>query len=229
MPPKVAKEIPTNIRYLLRQAKARQLDLEELHDGVTETAAIIDVRKQGWKSVMELAQRIRNRIGVSTQDQCGWKDSRDAFDNWRVAVEELGVWVFKEAFKNEDYCGFCVYDEKFPIIYINNSQAPQRQIFTLFHELGHLLINKAGVDFRAEPVFEGVYWQDEVFCNAFAGEFLVLETELGYTSLPEDGELEDLAKKYKVSFEVILRKFLDKRLISSEDYRSTIDRREQEF
>src|SRR3546814_17029352 len=49
------------------------------------------------------------------------------------------------AFRTDDFSGFCLYDEEFPIIYVNNSSAKTRQIFTYFHELAHLVFHTSGI------------------------------------------------------------------------------------
>ncbi len=230
LPPFITKSIPPNILYLVRKAKARQMDLEELHGGITDKAKIVTLRKTQKETAKILADRIRNETGIAMKSQTEWKDFENAFKNWRSAIENLGVWVFKEPFKNDDYCGFCVDDDHFPVIYVNNSQVPQRQIFTLFHELGHLLTGKAGVDFRSVPAFEGVYQEEEIFCNSFAGSFLVPENELNhYTSKPDDELVKDLARKYKVSFDVILRKFLDRGIIDNKTYSHMITEQTKKF
>ncbi len=231
LPPFITENIPPNIIYLVRKAKARQIDLEELHGGITDKARIATLRKKQQETAKKLAERIRNEIDISTKDQTKWKDFDSAFKNWRSAIENLGVWVFKEPFKNDDYCGFCVDDEKFPVIYVNNSQVPQRQIFTLFHELGHLLTGKAGVDFRSVPVFEDVYQEEEeIFCNSFAGSFLVPESELNhYKSRPDDELVKLLAQEYKVSFDVILRGFLDRGIIDNKTYSHMIKEQTEKF
>ena len=231
LPPFITENIPPNILYLVRKAKARQIDLEELHGGIGDKARITTLKRKQQESAEELAKRIRNEIGISTEHQTTWENFDIAFKNWRSAIEYLGIWVFKESFKNDDYCGFCVDDDRFPVIYVNNSQVPQRQIFTLFHELGHLLTSKAGVDFRSVPTtLEGAYQEEEVFCNSFAGSFLVPEDEFSrYTSVPDDEFVKNLAQRYKVSFEVILRKFLDKGIIDNKTYNSTIMDRKEKF
>ncbi len=230
LPPFITESIPPDILYLVRKAKARQMDLEELHGGITDKARIATLRRKQQETAEELAERIRNETGISTENQTRWKDFDSAFKNWRSAIENLGAWVFKEPFKNDDYCGFCVDDDKFPVIYVNNSQVLQRQIFTLFHELGHLLTGKAGVDFRSVPAFEGMYQEEEIFCNSFASSFLVPESELNhYTSKPDDQFVQTLARRYKVSFDVILRKFLDKGVIDNKTYSHMITDQVEKF
>ena len=226
LPLDTIEKMSARIRYLVRSAKARVLELYELYGGVEMTAGVINMGRKENESAIQMANRIRHHVGISLQDQVSWEDSDYALKQWRHALEGLGVWVFKDAFKSDDYCGFCVYDTRFPIIYINNSHSKQRQIFTLFHELGHLLLGKAGVDFRQVPKLSGQYQKDEVFCNAFAGAFLLPSSALrSYTSLPDDKGIEDVARKYKVSFDVVLRKFLDRKLISQTEYEKKIGAR----
>ncbi len=67
-----------------------------------------------------------------------------ALKQWRQAVEDCGVFVFKAAFKQKDISGFCLMDESLPVIYLNNSTTKTRQIFSLLHELAHLLLSING-------------------------------------------------------------------------------------
>ena len=74
------------------------------------------------------------------------------------------------------FSGFCLYDTDFPVIYVNNNKAKNRQIFTLFHELAHLLMHTGGVDTRQDDYIEyltGNNRRIEILCNQFAAEFLV--------------------------------------------------------
>lgn len=221
-------ELSPRMRYLVRLAKVKMINLEELLDSTTSNAPVIHLKSKQNETAEQLAKRIRNEIGISISTQANWNNIDTALKNWRRALENLGIWIFKDAFgkAENDYCGFCLYNERFPIIYINNSHAPQRQIFTLFHELGHLLKSVAGIDFRRTPTFTERYEKEEVFCNAFAGEFLVPKENLAqYSLLPTKEEIQYLALTYKVSFDVILRKFLDKEFIAKKTYEDIIQHR----
>jgi Zn-dependent peptidase ImmA (M78 family) len=98
-----------------------------------------------------------------------------------------------------------------------------RQIFTIFHEIGHLLFKAGGVDILEESFFNRLqvdYYAIEQVCNKFAGEFLLPAVEFK-NNCPAFNEenLIKMADAYKVSREVILRKYLDSSLISSEVYK----------
>ena len=244
LPSEIGEVTPPSIRHLVRLAKARQLDLQDLHGTAAKEARIVSLARTENENAKELATRMRAQIGVSVEDQIRWKDITSAFDSWRAALENIGVWVFKNAFKNDNYCGFCVHDHYFPVIYVNSSepklnengqntsfgQSKQRQIFTLFHELGHLLRGTAGIDFRKTPAFTGIYHEEEVFCNVFANTFLVPDEEFTeYNRLPDEFSIEELAKKYKVSFDVILHKFLNRHLVSQDVYNRMIENRSKRF
>ena len=226
--PKIfTQSFPPKIRYLVREALVKQMDLYDLHG--EGNPADIEIFKSKTKDVPQnnvktLAARVREILDVPLNEQFKWKTEDEALKQWRNKLENVGIWIFKDAFQSEDYYGFCLYDEHFPLIYLNNSIPKQRQIFTLFHEVGHLLIAKGGVDFRhdADDEFQGIYRKDETFCNAFAGELLVPDDSFPISNVPSDDQIFGFAKKYNVSREVILRKCLNRNLVTQEVYNNKV-------
>ena len=218
-------EIPPVIRLLLHKARAFQLGLSELNDGRSPAARLItrELKLRDDEPIEAAAARIREFIGVSLADQYGWRDEDTAFKAWRSAFYRVGVTVFKDAFGADEFCGFSLYDVEFPVIYVNNSNAKTRQVFTLFHELAHLLHRTSGVDmtrnFRQSlPADES---QIEVKCNQLAALILVPEEEFNLARTPgriDRSEASGLAKRFSVSREVIYRKFLDRNWIIQAEY-----------
>ena len=205
----------------------RQINLHDLHGEDYSTDIKIfksKIEDIPLNDAKKLATEVRKILDVPLNEQFGWKTEDDALKQWRNRLENVGIWIFKDAFQSEDYCGFCLYDKHFPLIYLNNSVPKQRQIFTIFHEVGHLLIAKGGVDFRnnAEHGLQGIYRQEEVFCNAFAGAFLVPDSDFPIAAVPSEKQISDCAKKYNVSREVILRKCLDRNLVTQEFYEEKV-------
>ena len=141
LPSDEALKLSPSVRYLVRSATATQMDLRDLHennfpDSFRKFIERVDIHK---RNPQILATEVRKIIGVTLQQQFGWRSEEVAIKNWRTAIENFGIWVFKRAFKDDSCCGFCLNDAHFPVIYVNNSMSKRRQIFTLFHELSHLI------------------------------------------------------------------------------------------
>ena len=218
-------KLPRRIHYMLRKAQSIQINLYELNDGQNPAENFI-LNNEFFTPDTEIsvtAQRVRDFLSISLETQISWEDSDVAFKSWRNVLEDHGVAVFKDAFRDEDFSGFCLYDAKFPLIYINNS-VKTRQIFTLFHELAHLLWKTSGVDVIDSGIREELNFDDhqvEVICNKFASEFLLPQESFevdfqGYEA--DENTATMLAERYHVSRELIYRRFLDKALITQEEY-----------
>ena len=218
-------EIPPSVRLLMHKARAFQLGLAELNGGSNPAQRLIirDLRLEQNESLQSGAARIREFLGVSLVQQFDWQNEDIALKAWRSALYGVGVAVFKDAFGTEEFCGFSLFDDEFPVIYVNNSNAKSRQIFTLFHELAHLLHRTSGVDrqgnFRHELPAEQA--DVERHCNALANAILVpaaaLTSELRVAAQPR-AEAERLAKRFSVSREVVHRNLLDRGLIEQAEY-----------
>jgi Zn-dependent peptidase ImmA (M78 family) len=218
--------LPRRIQFLLRKAKAFQVGLHELTQGRNPAERLItrDVEFTVRMSPDTMAERVRHYFGIPLDQQTAWRDADEALKEWRQALYRVGIFVFKDAFRDESFSGFSLYDEVFPIIYVNNSAAKTRQIFTLFHELGHLLFRTSGIDPLDDQYVERLPERPrhiEVLCNRFAAQFLLPETAFeaafaGHPSTERTAEM--LAGRFHVSREFIFRKFLDRDLITQEDY-----------
>jgi Zn-dependent peptidase ImmA (M78 family)/transcriptional regulator with XRE-family HTH domain len=220
------EQLPPRIRLLLRKAKAFQLNLIEMTGGVNPARRHItrDIVFDEDISITAAAQRVRRYLDISIEEQSGWPSDEAALEKWRKALQDVGVSIFKDAFKVQNYSGFCLYDDEFPLIYVNNSNAKTRQIFTLFHELAHLLFHTSGIDLLTDDFIQRLPADDrriETICNRFAAEFLVPETAFNIAfegRPPTEATAEHLADLFHVSRESIYRKFLDRNLISHAEY-----------
>lgn len=219
--------IPRTVRFFLRRGQAMQLNLGELNDGINPAGRVIsrDLKFTPTTSLNKIAAELRDYLGVSIDEQVSWKNVDVALEKWReVFATKAGVYVFKDAFHAPNYFGFCLYDTEFPVIYINNSSTKSRQIFTLFHELGHLLFQTSGIDIVDDQFINhltGVEQKIEVICNGLAAHFLVpdvvLDQMLNGVKVGR-AFASQLADHFCVSREVIYRKFLDRGLIDAGEY-----------
>jgi len=206
-----------------------QLNLEELAGNKNPAERVIFklLKLSRNDDVINSAKKVRSFLKISVEDQKSWNSTDEALDNWRSAIESSGIFVFKDAFKYDDLSGFCLYNDEFPLIYVNNSMPKTRQTFTLFHELCHLLFKLGGIDknnlkYIDEMSDEGR--QIETFCNKFASELLVpseeFDKQLKAIGKIDEAKIEHLASIFCVSREVILRKLLDKKLVTQAYYES---------
>lgn len=223
-------EIPPKIRLLLRKASSMQINLSELNDGSNPAKKLLtrDMTLNVDKKIKDVAQQLREYLNVSLEEQISWKNSEIALENWRQCLNEVGIFVFKDAFKENNYYGFCLYDNEFPIIYVNNTCSKNRQIFTIFHELAHLMFHTSGIDVINDEYIHHLADNNkkiEIVCNHFAGCFLVPDDVFNemQSNLPITRQsAEYLAEQFNVSREVIYRKYLDRGLISSGEYSSAV-------
>lgn len=230
LPEAQIERLSPRLRFLVRQARAMQLNLEELYGGVNpaERQLVRDLPFDLDAPVTELAGVVRRFMGIELSEQLRWRSSETAFKSWRIALENHGVFVFKDAFREETISGFCLHDSRFPLIYVNNSKATTHQVFTLFHELSHLLSGTGGIDTPDDSYIRALVGRNkhiETLCNRFAGVFLVPDADfdrrIAQLDITEDN-ITELAHRYSVSREVILRRLRDKQLVSSQYYEQTV-------
>ncbi len=217
-------------RLAIRQAEAMQLALQELNDGTnpSRTKIFADLGPTLSSNPAAVASDVRQYLGVDLKEQMAWQGLDIALKQWRDVIQDNGVFVFKRSFKQKEISGFSLWDEEFPVIYVNNSTSESRQIFSLFHELAHVLLHTNSVtkvDDKYITALKGESQQLEVFCNRFAADLLVPSDDLERRLVgrhPDDSTVSDLAETYNVSREVILRKLLDKGIVKKREYESRV-------
>ncbi len=209
--------LSADTRLALRQATAYQESLRELTGGINPVPKQIlkDLRAAPDANVEELALRVRDYLGVSLATQVAWHDAREGMAEWRTAVEQAGIFVFKRSLKQREISGFCLSDDTFPLIFINNSTPFTRQTFTLLHELAHLLFGVSSItklDPKFADEFIGATRTVEVACNRLAAEVLLPRTAVDWSKLEIDNldpSVTRVADRFNVSREVVLRRLLD--------------------
>ncbi len=220
-------DLAPDTRFKIRDGLAKQLALHDLTGGRNPAERIVfrEIRAKVGSTPANVAAKVRGFLDVSIDDQRHWRGVAAALDAWRESIEAHGVYVFKASFTQREVSGFCLYGEEFPIIYLNNSVAKTRQIFTLFHELAHLLLQTNGITKRDDSYISRLHGDDreiEVFCNAFAGELLVPQGSLPALTgrgIPSDELIGQAAADLKVSREVVLRRLLDLGIVSRRHYK----------
>jgi Zn-dependent peptidase ImmA (M78 family) len=178
--------------------------------------------------VVEAAERIRTTLRFDLGERGHtWSDAlRTLVDH----AEELGVLVMVSGVVGanthrkldpEEFRGFSLVDRFAPLVFVNGADTKAAQIFTLTHELVHLFLGETALDdadlgaASTNPV--------ERWCNQVAAEVLVPMASLR-AALPPDSlvadELEPLARRFKVSTLVVLRRVHDAGRLSWDEYQN---------
>jgi Zn-dependent peptidase ImmA (M78 family) len=86
----------------------------------------------------------------------------------RKRIEDRGIFVLHDSFPETDGSGFCLSHPTHPLIVVNTKQQTRgRRLFTLVHELGHVLMRKSGI---SDPFVSRN--TTERLCNRFAASLL---------------------------------------------------------
>lgn len=232
IPANIIEDLPKDFRLIVRQVKYYQLALKEIY--ATNQSSQLILRNFSLNEntdINEISRQIREFLNISNDEIKKISDFDQAFKFYRNKIEQSGIFIFQDTLDNID--GFCLYDNEFPIICVNSAHIPQKKIFTIFHELAHILLHSNDI-FSYTSANEN---KIEILCNQFAAEILVpTKLLLQENIIIQNNNLKwtsenifSLAKNYKVSKETILRKILDLKLTTKEYYKSMAKQWEEEY
>lgn len=185
-----------------------------------------------------VAEAMRQTLRLSVAERARLPSWTDALRQLIEKAEDAGVLVMASSIVGsnshrkldvEEFRGFALPDDLAPLVFVNAADSKAAQMFTLAHELAHLWLGESGVS----DVVAGRVPQRHVerWCNAVAAELLMpmeaVQAELR-ADAPVDVEIQRLARVYKVSSLVALRRLFDAGLIDKETlwmtYRAELDR-----
>lgn len=197
----------------IRLAQSYQDSLESLIGASQKNISDLQISKMG---IAAAADHVRSTFQFSIEQQRKLRSPEKAFKALRHILEQWGIFTFKDSLEDKFISGFCLLSESFPVILINNSNSFTRQLFTLTHELAHILFGVNGItDINDSYIGEMSDYDRkiEIKCNQFASYFLIPESESekivkAYKQLGIDG-IGEIANIYSVSREFILRRLLD--------------------
>ena len=207
-------------------------DLEQAKDFYLETCVELGVLPMQFQlnastwgdSVSGWANALRDAANVNLVMQFRLRSRRKLYLYVRQQVETLGVFVHCFSGVDLDTArGLAIFDPIIPIIGINAKDRPPAKTFTLIHELIHILRRQSSLCNEMFSSFSRN--EEEVFCNAVAGEFLVpadalkifVEKWTSLDVLPLE-HIEQTATQFSVSKEVVVRRLLDIKRISKNAY-----------
>lgn len=169
--------------------------------------------------VVTTAAEIRAALGFDIEERRQLPTWTDALRRFIEQADVLGVLVMvsgvvgnsnRRKLDPEEFRGFALSDDLAPLVFINGADTKAAQMFTLAHELAHLWLGQSAL-FDVGPISAPAH-RVEIWCNRVAAEFLVpLATLRKEYRKGEElrGALDRLARRFKVSTLVILRRIHD--------------------
>jgi Zn-dependent peptidase ImmA (M78 family) len=173
-----------------------------------------------------VAARLRGTLGLSTEVRRLLTTWTDALRQLIARADEAGVMVMVSSvvgsnshrkLEVREFRGFALADNLAPLVFLNGADSKAAQMFTLAHELAHIWLGVTGVS--NTQVDEVPEQQTERWCNQVAAELLMPLEELRATHKlhgPIPDEIQRLAREFKVSTLVALRRLFDAGFITRE-------------
>lgn len=178
------------------------------------------------KNPMEVAKSMESLLGTSHEDRTKLPSWTETLRFLVSRMEEAGVLVMASSIVGsnthrhldaKEFRGLALADSYAPLIFLNTNDSKAAQMFTLVHEFAHILLGESGIsDVGVEKISDVA---TERWCNAVAAEFLMPmqnTLELFQKGIPLLEEIQRLAKYFKVSSLVALRRLFDARLIDTQ-------------
>ena len=182
---------------------------------------------------LEVASRMRHALGIDLEERRRLSTWTEALRRFIEQADALGVLVMvsgvvgsnnRRRLDPQEFRGFALADPLAPLIFINGADTKAAQMFSLAHELAHLWLGQSAVsdaEARATPDQAVERW-----CNRVAAELLVPLVALRdaldrHPNLHLDRNR--LARRFKVSTLVILRRIHDAGWLTREELWTAYD------
>ncbi len=175
----------------------------------------------------EAAATMRGALGFDLEERRRFGSWSEALRRFVSQADDLGVLVMvsgvvgsnnRRKLHPEEFRGFALADDLAPLVFINGADTKAAQMFTLAHELAHIWLGESALSDigpASRPSRRIERW-----CNRVAAEVLVpLEVLRGELKRGDVlNQVQPLAKRFKVSTLVILRRLLDARRLTRREF-----------
>lgn len=175
-------------------------------------------------SVKEMASTIRTYLELPLSFKYKKEYSGNSFNFFRNAIERKGIIVAQiSSVSLSEMKGLSIYDERFPIIAINNKDFEKAKVFSLLHEMAHIIRRSSSLclidDNERDDSEEKICDQIAVEVLMECTEFKKIATEI-YSKEKEwnSSSLSKLADRFGVSTVAAFRRLYDLSFISDEQY-----------
>ena len=186
-------------------------------------------------SINDIANDLRHFLGILTPFQNKSAYKNNAFNYFRNVFERKGILVSQiSGVSISEMRGLSVYYDAYPIIAINNRDFERSKVFSLFHEMAHLVRRSSSlcmIDFDERND------EEEKICDRIAAEILLPKVEfidISFQIYAKYGNwssacLQKIGDKFGASSIVVLRRLYELTSISQDEYFSIYRQLKEEF
>lgn len=225
------------MRWFLRDVEDRRDTMIELYKEaeIEPTTFILKIPVETTEEAF--AAQIRKLLSLTDKVQKKLRKPETALSYCISVLEAQDFLIFQATkIQPEEMRGLSVAYDIFPIIALNRKDEPSAKLFTLLHELVHILTRTSGIcnDMSQDKTQLG---QMELFCNKIAGLALVPTGALKQNRNTiqilqyglDDTYVNALARDFAVSREVVLHRLWDIKIIGRTTYFDTLNRYSEEY
>lgn len=205
-------KIPKKYQVEAEEALRKYSQLEKLlKNPPTYISLVMPLNRYEEEEIKKIANTARGSLGLSPEIMIP-----DVFE-----IVGRFAKIIRFEMDEEEIFGFSSYSDSWgAAIFLNKKNTLERQIFTLVHEFGHLIMHR---DYYKKDMDQKEYKMMEKMANYFSGVFLV-PNELLEETLEDFGKKitwESFLKvksKLRVSAMALLYRFMQQGIISREKY-----------
>lgn len=214
------------LRWFLRDIEDRRDAVLSLYEEEKREPLSFPIKLSAGADMEEVAAAIRNLLELTEDIQCKFRKPEVALSHCIQVLEKWDVLIFQATkIAPSEMRGLSIAYERMPIIALNRKDEPSARLFTLCHELVHIVTRTSGIcnDVNENSVSQNVI---EMKCNQIAGKILVPLNEL--SSHPTIGKIRkygfddsyvyQVSRDFAVSKEVILHALWEMKIITRENY-----------
>lgn len=186
-------------------------------------------------SINDMARSIREFLGIKPPYRTKLLYKNNAFNYFRGIFEDKGIIVAQiTEVPLEEMKGLSIYYDRYPIIAVNNKDYKRAKVFSLFHELAHIIRRSSSlcmIDFDERNDDE------EKLCDKIAAEILMPDTSFKGVAEELKDEysgwstqcLQTIGDRFAVSSSAVVRRLYELNMISYPEYQKLYKKLSDEF
>ena len=180
-----------------------------------------------------VAAGIRETLGLSLEQRRELTTWTEALRRFIDQADAAGILVMvsgvvgnnnRRKLDPAEFRGFALADPLAPVVFVNGADSKAAQMFTLAHELAHIWLGETGLsdsEARQAPSHRTERWCNEVAADLLVPLAALREEHRGGAELRS--ELRRLARHFKVSRLVMLRRMRDAGFLRPDEYQAAYE------